>query len=398
MPPPKTHRLPSAEMILPPFFVDPSNRNASPIEEVDDEDFKPSSEVNLDQTLSPGGSRTTDELARLITTPRVCRNFAPLDFDSPDVSQISELDRLRKRVEEQDNELKELNDFVRVESLVNEDHRKLISKLEVSQALNEELQTKIDDLTYSLEEAKLRYEENLKDVKFSENEKKKALEKQTIAESTLAGIEMEYEAFKAKNKQRIDELIASLDEARSSKCDESQKSISDEDLKMKIIELEQKLSEAQQEIDKLSSVESQSTNEEMKDLKLKLKSLEEADSLHVKTVSDLKSQIKQLTNDYDETSNQLMDKVEDIDNLQKQIALFTDKYEIVSKLAQKFTDESIEVPVCDNFLEDETINNLLKFMENSKSPQTDSGEEIQQLHENISKISAELLERDSTLR
>jgi hypothetical protein len=205
--------LPLSKPKLPPK-LDPSDRVLTPTNELDDEwGFKPAEEVNLDRTLSPAGGRTTEVLSRLISTPREMKAFQAFE-DSPNPQKFSSVEALHDCVKYLEEELKELNDFRKIENAVKDDHNKLALKLSNANDQIGYLEVKIEELEHTLKQkdSDVQVEKVMKEK--AEAEKLKAEKSKTAAENILASIEYEYELFKEKTKKRETELIQSLDEAR----------------------------------------------------------------------------------------------------------------------------------------------------------------------------------------
>lgn len=228
--------------------------------------------------------------------------------DSFDSAEYESIEQLKKRIRFLESELHELNDYVTVEKLASEDHRHLEVNLQQANEMNDDLMERNQLLEELLAEKQRTIDENLADVRTKQacDERDKALKLKSAAESQLAGVEMEYDSYKTKMKKRETDLIAALDEARGDRSEQP----------------------ATVEVD----------SAELESLKSTIKSLQDELTASNDERQKLAITHKELTQNYDETSNQLMEQIEQNEELQA-------KYETLNQLSSfetiisKFSDD-----------------------------------------------------------
>lgn len=328
--------------------------------EDDEFGFKPAEEVNLDRTLSPAGGRTTDILSKLISTPREMKSNRNFE-DSPNPLKFTSEESLLKRVKYLEDELRELNDFKKIESTVGEDHNKLSMKLSHANDQIAILEVKIEEL-----EEKLKQNAIDAQVQTAKNEKEKALKEKTAADNILASVEYEYEQFKVKSKKRETELIQSLDEARDeSKTEvmaEKIKSLEEQLMKAETVVLS--LQSSPKPVDIMAGGDSIVVNNiKIAELETKLREANEAREKLQVALKDKRDEATRINSEYDEVSTQLMDQIQENELLQKkceETESMIVKIGMINEVLNSIHNDE-ELPEDLNFGEDESVQALLQI-------------------------------------
>lgn len=184
---------------------------------LDDEEFSPGEDFNLDRTLSPLGSKDDLNLNNLIRTPR---SFRPRrsSLETPNPKLLGTSENLKARCDFLQLELDELNDFTKLETEICDDCSKMELKLKnANEQLtrlefeNEQIQAESTEkdvqLMSTINELKLRLTE-------AENKKIASIKELENSQSIQNSLQYEYDSAKTRAKKRETELIHSLDEAR----------------------------------------------------------------------------------------------------------------------------------------------------------------------------------------
>ncbi|CAO1329328.1 unnamed protein product [Diamesa hyperborea] len=184
---------------------------------LDDEEFSPGEDFNLDRTLSPLGSKDDLNLNNLIRTPR---SFRPRrsSLETPNPKLLGTSENLKARCDFLQLELDELNDFTKLETEICDDCSKMELKLKnANEQLtrlefeNEQIQAESAEkdvqLMSTINELKLRLSE-------AENKKIASIKELENSQSIQNSLQYEYDSAKTRAKKRETELINSLDEAR----------------------------------------------------------------------------------------------------------------------------------------------------------------------------------------
>lgn len=184
---------------------------------LDDEEFSPGEDFNLDRTLSPLGSKDDLNLNNLIRTPR---SFLPRrsSLETPNPKLLGTSENLKARCAFLQLELDELNDFTKLETEICGDCCKLELKLKNAHEQltrlefeNEQIQTEFSDKdvqqTSTINALKVRLTE-------AENKKIASVKELEKSQSIQNSLQYEYDSAKTRAKKRETELISSLDEAR----------------------------------------------------------------------------------------------------------------------------------------------------------------------------------------
>lgn len=352
-------------------------------------------EVNLDpldRTLSPG-QRNTDVLSNLILTPREMKKLRRLE-ESPNPLKLDSVETLLARNKYLEEEIQELSDFKKVETTTFDDHNKLSMKLSYVNDHNALLELKIEQLqekVKELEDIVIEKESNI-ELKTAKAERLKALEEKKNAQDILNSIEYEFESFKVKAKKREGDLTRFLEQAWS----ESQTDIYQDRIKT----LEEMLKKSEELIVSMQ-LQVQDTiqpdslgggdinlnldlNNRIAELEANLQtSIEDRMKLQ-QQLKDKRDENARIMTEYDQTSSQLMEHIQENENLIKQVEHLTaTKNEDIdsNQLNQQGSEELIsrhhlmeeilyriknerDLPLMDNFGQDESIQTLMQLHEN----------------------------------
>lgn len=309
--------------------------------EFSNEVFQSANEVDFDKPLN---AFSHDELTRRVHTPRAFKKNIEIP-DSPITMQPSKI-TVETRIKELEtknrylqDELQELQDFKFVENMcgnTNEDFDDLNSKLKAAEKLvltrEEDIKLLHDDLLKKKIEI-----EDLKSLeskmRMAETEAKKAVKDRKEAESMLAGIEYEYEQSKVKAKKREEELIACLNEARD-----------DTMMHEKIKTLEEVLKKTEMDLFNMQAEQSSVSVETTKLVEMDKKFKELESQLQIETMNrqQAEKKIKENSKEFEQTSEQLMDAVQDNENLQNSLKTLTESISAKDKEYQELHQKLIE--------------------------------------------------------
>lgn len=378
---------------LPIFLVDQS-RNSEPLpndfdNKFEEEVFAPSSEVNLDRTLSPGG-RDTDTLSGLIHTPREMKKHRPVE-DSPNPQKLMTNEGLLERIKFLEDEIQELSDFRKVETHVGEDHAKLAKKLSYANEKNTVLELKVEEL-----EKKLMDKESNVELMVARKECDKAMRAKTEAENILSSNQYEHEIFKDQAKKREEELRKCLAEARDEAHSES---------KDQVCSLQETLSAAEQVIETLKShqdshrVSNEGGDVSFKDRIVELESLLKQANEDRETIAlQLKNKKHELATtvaEYDEASTQLVETIQENERLSENLKKVTEelndsavanlkklhKFKLIEEILFSLRDET-DLPDLADSDQDSAIQMLMLLyseMNEMKNSQSEMNSELDKL-------------------
>nr|CRK86360.1 CLUMA_CG000131, isoform A [Clunio marinus] len=337
------------ESRVPPFLLDHSSNKKSPSAENNDgsssdEIFKPANEIDLDLSLTPR-AYSEEDLCNMISTPKAFKHLP--QQPTPIISKTITTEDYKAQIRYLEENIVELEDFKKIEiitlkqacnTLENEVKE---SKDQISSLLlkNEGLEKQIREKENSeLEAGKMK-----KDCERAWNDKQ-------LADNIVESIKYEFDEFKKRAKLREDELILSLEEARS----DSKVSIIIEKNKI----LEENLKKTEEKLFHLQS------NDEVKASMDKIKELEksieetklENEKLQLK-IAEKQKELVRVFKENEDISTQLVNSVEDNDILTKKVEEFEKiKYEndsnskrcfVIEQIANNFHDETAAVETDD---------------------------------------------------
>ena len=312
-------------------------------------------------------------LASLIRTPSERVQRRPAD-DSPNpfqkVSRVQELEAQNKYLQE---ELQELQDFQKVETIIQDDSKKLTQKLNFANDQNALLELRVEELQMKIQEMEERIDSNV-ELQNAKAERLNALKEKKTSEDVLNSIRYEHELFREKAKKRESELIQELHDAWK----ESQSDIYLD--KIKTLEEQLKKSEelllsVQLQSDDIKTVVQPETitsgdangNDRISELEKNIQSYLDNENKQKKALEEMRQKHTRMMTEYDQISTQLMELIQENENLNKRTeqleATRNDenyKYQLIECILTSIRKEEV-LPPLDSFDQDDSIQTLMQL-------------------------------------